>query len=290
VTITTSGLRNKLSGCDDITMSAPAEARPVTTDTRRPPKLADSAMVVIPVTLASPNGISAFPHLAWAGATGNIRIPFPMHISLVGFHLRSRFSERASSFFPAFSFVTFLGYHCYHRELGHKLLAFPFPNLIMAGSWGGYIDCIYSMEGRHTGDFGFWLKKRCSNATPTSAETGTQTPFLFSSPFSWMDPCGNKAQVAGHNDTPCVCLGDTLHPLLLFPLSPCFLVSWIMFMAFTTDTTPAQLRPLSDEAGAVLSSLMLDDTTRRPGHEAHIGCWDDSRRRDAARLAGTGSR
>jgi hypothetical protein len=35
-------------------------------------------------------------------------------------------------------FILFLGYHCYHRELGRK--SFPFiPNLIMAGSWGGYL-------------------------------------------------------------------------------------------------------------------------------------------------------
>jgi hypothetical protein len=37
VTITTTGLRNKLPGRDDIAMSAPAKARPVTLDTRGPP-------------------------------------------------------------------------------------------------------------------------------------------------------------------------------------------------------------------------------------------------------------
>jgi hypothetical protein len=55
---------------------------------------------------------------------------------------------------------------------------------------------------------------------PTSAETEIRdTRFCFSlfTPFSWLDPFGNKAQAAGYNYTPCVCLGDRSRPLLLFP-------------------------------------------------------------------------
>jgi len=98
-------------------------------------------MVMIPVTLASSIRHFGISSTAWAGATGNMRIPFSMHTS-------GRFpfavKIQRASVISAFSF-TFLGYHCYHRELGHKL-PFSSSNLIMAGSWGGYSDCIYSME------------------------------------------------------------------------------------------------------------------------------------------------
>lgn len=75
---------------------------------------------------------------------------------------------------------------------------------------------------------------------PTSAETETRdTPFCFSlfTPFSWLDPFGNKAQAAGYNYTPCVCVSETYRVHSFYFPSTLFFVLRIMFTAFTTDTT-----------------------------------------------------
>ncbi|KAL2164436.1 hypothetical protein VTH06DRAFT_3652 [Thermothelomyces fergusii] len=73
-----------------------------------------------------------------------------------------------NSFF--FLRLSVLGYHSYYREIVHKaflfLLFFVSFSLIMAGSWGGYFDCIYSMA-RFTYKR-FWLlaqEEKRSNAT-----------------------------------------------------------------------------------------------------------------------------
>jgi hypothetical protein len=100
-------------------------------------------MVAIPSHSPRSEASRHFPHFAWAGAIQNTRIPFSKHLWSVSLYGNGVASERASFFFL---FPLILGYHCYHRKLGHGFSLF-LPNLIMAGSWGGYFDCIYSTEG-----------------------------------------------------------------------------------------------------------------------------------------------
>ena len=143
--------------------------------------------------------------LAWAWSeTRNTPSYTPrMHIS--GWILRFQVGkvQRSVLIFWLFRFLA-LGYHgqhSYHRELGHKL-SFP-PNLIMAGSWGGHLNCIYSM-GRveiQAAIFwvflffylAFWEKTRCSNAPPTplGRDRGQRHPlflFLFCCLFFCLPP------------------------------------------------------------------------------------------------------
>jgi hypothetical protein len=88
-----------------------------------------------------------------------------------------------------------LGYH--HRELGHTIFVFLY-NLIMAGSWSGYLIAFtaWRLEIQAV----FWLKTRCSNAPPTRQRPRAETPLSFSSLLSpllgWI-PVGTGARAAG---------------------------------------------------------------------------------------------
>jgi len=159
------------------------------------------------------------------------------------------FSERASFFigFSAFS-VFVLGYHSYHRELGWLFL-FPFSNLIMAGSWGGYL---IAFTARRQAALVFRYKKRRSNATSTPsahAEDSTTPPFCFSYSLGWI-PGGNKAREAGYNDTPLPCVLASGHmaptPSVFFSLqlvSLSCLTDDVFYGLFTTTNNTNHPRP-----------------------------------------------
>ena len=105
-------------------------------------------------------------------------------ISLVGFLLSGQgFSERASFFYRIFRLFGF----CFgipqlspRARLQAFFLFFFFHNLIMAGSWGGYL---IAFTARRQTALVFWYKKRRSNATstpPRHRPRTAQTPlFLF---------------------------------------------------------------------------------------------------------------
>ena len=168
-------------------MSAPAtQARPVTT--RDSVGRSSWQTAPWPMTRPSPTPPSSqrasrhFLPLAWAWSNSWKRphnTP-SRSISLVGFLLSGQgFSERASFFIGFSDFSVFvLGYHSYHRELGYRLFLFLFSNLIMAGSWGGYL---IAFTARRQAALVFWYKKRRSNATspPLGTRRGQHnTPFF----------------------------------------------------------------------------------------------------------------
>jgi hypothetical protein len=128
-----------------------------------------------------------------------------------------------------------------------------------------------------------WLKKKMQQCNPQpSAETEDRdTPFcflsLFCHLFSWLDPCGNKALgwlVIMYPLRVSTALG-TSRPLPSFPFTFVFLVSRIMFTAFTKPDLICD--KLSDETGDVRPARCwtTDDTPpRRTGHEtAYLGAW-----------------
>jgi hypothetical protein len=198
-------------------------------------------------------------------------------ISLVGFLLWARTSERASFCFS-------LGFFWDTTAITASSVAslFSFYSQPHHGRILGRVsDCIYSREGRHTGDlvFLFGLRRRCSNATPNLGRDRGQRhpPSVFSLFFLGWNPCGNKA--LGWlviMISPCVCPRRWTHRVLsLHSLSPfVFLVLRIMFTAFTKPDLICD--ELSDETGACrLPSSTLDDDTPPPPDEpdtkSHIG-------------------
>lgn len=328
MTITTIGLRNKLPGRDDMSSMSDASKTERAAGDKKKATHSWTAkgwhngamLMTIPrhTTSSCGTGVSAI-FLHWHGLwSGSKHLPqqqqpLSQHITMVGFHFcEQRNSERAS-FYPHFGhfFLLFLGYHGYHRELGYRLFFYLFPisNLIMAGSWGGYLICIYSMEGPTTGGFWFSGIRRDAAMHPQTPQPRLRpraetTPLLFSSSFyslGWI-PVGTRVREAGYNNTPFACVSRHI-------ASPSFLSSLLhtnllVFSCLMDDV----LRPLRPAPHTPPPDLIapdpFDDDDNSPARKetgrrrAHLGwCvsggWGFNFNRTKAcgtRLVGTGSR
>lgn len=108
------------------------------------------------------------------GATRIIRIPF--------FGVHNLFSGYFLCLSERLLFGLWMAITATYRELGHKLSPL---GLITAGTWGGHVDCIYSVGTEYRRPlflfFSLYYKRRRSNA-PRSAEIRDRVRFYF--PFT----------------------------------------------------------------------------------------------------------
>jgi hypothetical protein len=212
-------------------------------------------MVVTPVTPLL--GRHFLTCMGWSDSTHPHTL-FDAYLWSVSFCGQGLASERH---FLAFFLCHFLGYHCYHRQLGH----FFFPNLVMAGSWGGYLIAFTAWRV-DTGGFGFWLKKDAAMQPNLGGDRDRDTPsvffFFFFPPFLGWIPVGTGLRRLAIM-IPLACVSeDTWRPLFCFPFT---LFSCLMDNVYVRPSRRIQPRPNCDDASTNRACLVqLDVGRHRP--------------------------
>ncbi len=148
-----------------------------------------------PSTPSSQRRFGIFFRLHGPGATLDTSSQYPLSKHISGWipFVWARFQRASVIFYRIFSAFRFLFWDTTAITASSVTGFFLFfSNLIMAGSWGGYL---IAFTARRQAALVFRYKKRRSNATsnPLGIDRGQHKHPLFCfSLFPWLDPCGKQ--------------------------------------------------------------------------------------------------
>jgi len=230
VTITTSGLRNKLPGRDDISMSAPAQARPGKTNPmgRQAGRQRDGDR---PRHTPHP---TAFRHFLTCMGWSDSKHPHTPLEAYLWLGFICGLGSASGRHFLVFVLIFFFFFFFFFgipllspraRSPAFLLRFHPHHGRVL----GRISDCIYSTEGGDTGDFGYWFKKEDAAMQPNlGRDRGQRHPFFFSlflPPFLGWIPVGTRLRRLVIMIPPACVSGHIASTLSVFPFSLVFFLS-----------------------------------------------------------------